>query len=145
MEQFLPTTNEDLRARSKSALILGILSIAASAAVFWIAYILIAIGMFPMLMDWEGDPTALFFGKIAPRFMIALALMGLSASVFGWIAWRKARAVGLEARAREVRRPPMCVIAHILGLSSLIQGLIIIGTALLQLLVFGAFGAILFR
>ena len=140
MEHTLISVDE-LRTRSKSELIWGILSVVLPFAAYVIVYVFTVLAVFPSIMKGGGNPTDFFFGQIVSGLMIGFLLMGILMAVFGWIAWRKAKAVALEARAYGARRPPTSIVAHILGLSSFVGGLVTIGMALVWLVVFGVLRA----
>ena len=116
---------EDLRTRAKSALTLGILSkvVPAGMSLFALIY------MFVLQIQRSKIPFPQESAFGMADFLVITLLEGLTALMFGCLTWRRARAIGLKARAYGVRRPPASIAAHILGLRSFIGGIYILVSA----------------
>lgn len=113
-----------LRERSKKALILAILAEAIPAAVVLLIYFGYLIGFFGVLIsnDFELE-SAVPIVVLGFCMLVGFVGAGVVMIVLGATAWRKARAVGLEARETGVRRPPMSVVAHVIGIVALFEGI----------------------
>lgn len=122
MEQSLVLA-DDLQKRSKSALTLGILSAAIPGAAVVTAYFGMLLGMIGSIpqMESNGMPWPLLWGL--GGMALALLAAGIVMIVLGRKAWHRARRVGLDARAYGVRRPPMSVVAHVLGIGGFASGI----------------------
>ncbi|MBR0082064.1 MAG: hypothetical protein IJP98_04940 [Clostridia bacterium] len=116
----------ELQARSKKALLFGILADAIPTVLILIGYFGFLFGLFGNLIanDWELETPAPVFSAML-IFFVGMLIAGVVMLVLGWMAWRRAREVGLEARAAGVRRPPVSVVAHVLGLASFICGIVL--------------------
>lgn len=127
-QQSLITVREDLLARSKKAMIIGILSAAIPPAVILLGYILFAVLIFTLgigsgyLNDSGTVPIVLFAsaGELLQAFLVAGILM----TVLGRIAWKQARSVRKDAIDAGIRRPAASIVAHAFGIGSFVSGLI---------------------
>ena len=133
----------ELRAQSKKALLFGILADAIPTVLILIGYFGFLFGLFGNLAmnDWELESPAPVFSSML-IFFGGMLIAGVVMLVLGWMAWRRAREVGLQARESGVRRPPVSVVAHVLGLVSFICG-IIVTVIMLGLVCIFSFAAIL--
>ena len=141
MEQMI-TTETDLRERSKKALLLGILSEVIPSVLMILVYVIYLFGFAATLVqsDFHLDNPSPVFGWIVVM-MLGFCIAGIVMIVLGSMAWRKARAIGLEAKASGVRRPPMSVVAHVFGLVGLIAGIALTVIMFVWTCIFGIAGA----
>lgn len=122
MEQSLVLA-DDVQKRSKSALILGILSAAIPTAAAVTAYFCMLLGVLGSIPQMESNrmPRPLFWGP--GGMALALPAAGIVMIVLGRKARHGARRVGLDARAYGIRRPPMSVVAHVPGIGGFASGI----------------------
>ncbi len=126
MEQSILSDAQTLRARSKSALIRGILSAAIPSAAVVVSEIVFFAMFFPYVFSGkvEDSPQGVF---VFVAILLAMLLVaGIVMLVLGYQAWQRAKSVALDARAAAIRRPPMSIVAHILGLQSFVTGIILV-------------------
>lgn len=132
-----------LRERSKKALILAILAEAIPTAVAILTYFTYLIGFFGVLIanDFELDSPVPIIVMVLVM-LIGFVGAGVVMIVLGAKAWRKARAIGLDARESGVRRPPVSVVAHVIGLAVLVEGIAFVVIMLGCVCCFSFFGLI---
>lgn len=131
MEQL--TVQNELRARSKSALIRGIVAMALEYAMLVLLYPVEFLYVTRRLME---IPYRILLGYSIAVFAMCLAL-NIASLILGYRAWRMAKSIGLDARFAGLRRPPASVVAHVLGLIAFIGGLIILIVLLIGCCVLG--------
>ncbi|MBR0425799.1 MAG: hypothetical protein IJK01_06735 [Clostridia bacterium] len=123
METNLTVIQEDLRAKSKSTLVLGILSQVIPTVLFVLFYIAAMVGQFAAVRHRATE-----LEQLMPMLLLLMGgflIAGIVMTVLGGIAWNKARAIWREAKANALRKPPMSIPGFILGLSSFVSGLIV--------------------
>ena len=124
MEQSL--MEQDLRARSKKAMILGILANVIPAVLIFLIYIGWMVGFFGYIganYSNINGPESVFplFGGL----FLALAAAGVAMLVLGIVAWVKAKGIWTQAKEASLRKPGMSIAAFVLGLEAFVSGLIV--------------------
>ena len=137
MEQL--TVQNELRARSKSALIRGIVAMALDYAML-IPLNLVRIVIYPNT-EWFSPESIITI--LLGVFVLCFGLEIVSL-ILGYRAWRMAKSIGLDARFADLRRPPASIVAHVLGLIAFIGGLIILIVLLIGCCVLGYFFYLVF-
>lgn len=142
-QQSLITVQEDLAARSKKALIRGILAAAIPMGIIFIGYFIfviltLAIGIGAGMFE-SSDKMPLFFFIMFLGFFFVVILAGVVMMTLAKSAWNQVRAIRRDAINAGVRRPATSIVAHVFGISGFASGLTIVIVFSLYTIVFGLF------
>lgn len=131
MEQSsLTVIQDDLAARSKKALIRGILSVVIPVAVIIFSYIIFMILTFGLGIGaglFDSNQTAIVLvASLFTGYFFFLIISGIIMMVLGKGTWNRVKAIRQDAINAGVRRPATSFVAHVFGIYSFFSGLFLI-------------------